>query len=389
MKNPRILLSLILIVVAVTALFVSYLFKNPPTEEMLKKIPEWLGIRMAIMDIFGVTHLEYYPDGKIRLKGIYKESPVSYYPLFKEGFSQSPDSFFQARVKNGTGASLEFEISGGDYYLKDIRLYKNNKNWKHFSFDKDFIIKYIRTFGDSEEIKEEKRYPSGNLESIITRKNANMDEEYYSPSGDKVFKLVNGNGYRANWEINKGLLILKKYEKDREVIKTYFFISPFIPLKSFKYLDYKIYCTEDFDDDGNPVFNENKPVETDANGSLFPVFLFKTEDGKKDSIFKMATVKKLQYISNSLEAYHKRYGKYPENLNSILPETGNIVYRFYKEEINNILQDTWKNPFYYHVDREGKSCSFGSFGADGKEGGTDYNADISFSLPADAVDKKN
>lgn len=84
-------------------------------------------------------------------------------------------------------------------------------------------------------------------------------------------------------------------------------------------------------------------------------------------------------IHNALDVYRLDMGEYPENLESLTQNINNhkMWHGPYLKRYNKPLLDPWGNPYQYR--RLGKNFDafeLYSFGSDGKQGGSGYDADI-------------
>lgn len=85
-------------------------------------------------------------------------------------------------------------------------------------------------------------------------------------------------------------------------------------------------------------------------------------------------------IENALEMYRLHNSRYPttdQGLEALVtkPSGGSEVNNWRGPYLRNLPKDPWGNPYVYFNDSG--SPEIISFGADGREGGTDMNADIS------------
>ena len=85
-------------------------------------------------------------------------------------------------------------------------------------------------------------------------------------------------------------------------------------------------------------------------------------------------------LRKALDIYRLDNGKYPdqqEGLNALLvPPQGNTKWHgpYLQKDIPN---DPWEHPYIYRIPGEKSEYDLFSYGADGRPGGTDENADIS------------
>ena len=96
------------------------------------------------------------------------------------------------------------------------------------------------------------------------------------------------------------------------------------------------------------------------------------------------TTPKMHGLSNSLKMFRLDNGVYPstqEGLDALIKNPDSKKYPNYADDayISGIILDGWKRPFRYNSYNNGKSFELISFGADGKYGGEDEDADIIFS----------
>ncbi|PWW01524.1 general secretion pathway protein G [Hoeflea marina] len=93
------------------------------------------------------------------------------------------------------------------------------------------------------------------------------------------------------------------------------------------------------------------------------------------------TVTQIRNLEGALELYYLDNGAYPETsegLSALVkapdkPSNWNGPYLKGSE----VIKDAWGHEFRYELKDNGSTVSILSLGADGKEGGTDTNADIS------------
>lgn len=95
-----------------------------------------------------------------------------------------------------------------------------------------------------------------------------------------------------------------------------------------------------------------------------------------------ATRIQIRSLESALSLYRLHNSRYPtseQGLEALLrqPEVGNIPNNWQGPYItsNSVPRDGWKNPFVYISD--GQDYTIISLGADGEEGGSDLDADIS------------
>ena len=104
--------------------------------------------------------------------------------------------------------------------------------------------------------------------------------------------------------------------------------------------------------------------------------------GEAESAKADATKIQIKSLAAALDLYRLHNSNYPtteQGLAALLkkPELGTIPENWRGPYItsNNVPTDGWKHPFVYVSD--GRTYTITSLGADGVEGGTDLNADIS------------
>lgn len=80
-------------------------------------------------------------------------------------------------------------------------------------------------------------------------------------------------------------------------------------------------------------------------------------------------------IGQYIEQFQLRYNSLPQSLSELSCEGGgvqNCIPLAKKEE----LKDAWNNEFVYSLEEGGRRYKIKSYGADGKEGGDKYDADL-------------
>jgi len=82
-----------------------------------------------------------------------------------------------------------------------------------------------------------------------------------------------------------------------------------------------------------------------------------------------------------MELFHIDVGRYPsstEGLAALVKSPGNITgWNGPYLAKGDVPQDPWGRPYIYQAGQNAGSFEIKSLGADGKEGGTDENADVS------------
>ncbi|HBE01393.1 MAG TPA: type II secretion system protein GspG [Spirochaetia bacterium] len=84
-------------------------------------------------------------------------------------------------------------------------------------------------------------------------------------------------------------------------------------------------------------------------------------------------------IKTALENYYIDCGKYPSDnagLRSLVEDTDNIGIHWNGPYLSRVPKDPWNKEYVYAADTANASYAIKSFGADGKEGGTTVNQDI-------------
>ena len=85
----------------------------------------------------------------------------------------------------------------------------------------------------------------------------------------------------------------------------------------------------------------------------------------------------IKNLETSLDAYRLDVGKYPRSLNALLKNEGNSKLWNGPYIKKSVPQDPWKNSYQYRKPgRHSNDYDLYSFGADGKEGGAEDDADV-------------
>lgn len=89
----------------------------------------------------------------------------------------------------------------------------------------------------------------------------------------------------------------------------------------------------------------------------------------------------IESLVTAMELFHIDVGRYPtsaEGLVALVKSPGNIPgWNGPYLTKGNVPLDPWGRPYLYQAGQNGASFQIRSYGADGKEGGTDENADVS------------
>lgn len=89
----------------------------------------------------------------------------------------------------------------------------------------------------------------------------------------------------------------------------------------------------------------------------------------------------IESLVTAMELFHIDVGRYPttaEGLAALVKSPGNIPgWNGPYLTKGNVPQDPWGRPYVYQAGQNGGAFAIRSLGADGKEGGSDENADIS------------
>lgn len=89
----------------------------------------------------------------------------------------------------------------------------------------------------------------------------------------------------------------------------------------------------------------------------------------------------IESLVTAMELFHIDVGRYPnssEGLAALVKSPGNIPgWNGPYLAKGDVPQDPWGRPYLYQAGQNGNSFEIKSLGADGKEGGTDENADVS------------
>lgn len=80
-------------------------------------------------------------------------------------------------------------------------------------------------------------------------------------------------------------------------------------------------------------------------------------------------------LMNAINMYYTDCGKYPQSLDNLMQQDANCS-NWGPEPYakGSQLKDPWGNPYVYELD--GQTFTLISYGKDGREGGSSYNADI-------------
>ncbi|WP_257976616.1 type II secretion system major pseudopilin GspG, partial [Vibrio parahaemolyticus] len=84
----------------------------------------------------------------------------------------------------------------------------------------------------------------------------------------------------------------------------------------------------------------------------------------------------MQMLATSLDAYRLDVGRYPDNLQELRSSDVRFWDGPYMQK--SIPNDPWGNPYIYKFPGEHNEYDLLSYGADGRSGGEDENADISY-----------
>lgn len=89
----------------------------------------------------------------------------------------------------------------------------------------------------------------------------------------------------------------------------------------------------------------------------------------------------IESLVTAMELFHIDVGRYPsstEGLAALVKSPGNIPgWNGPYLAKGSVPQDPWGHPYIYQAGQNGTSFEIKSLGADGKEGGSDENADVS------------
>lgn len=107
-------------------------------------------------------------------------------------------------------------------------------------------------------------------------------------------------------------------------------------------------------------------------------FLVPRVTGQRDTANVRMTQMKISRVSTALEAFYGDCNQYPSSLEQLLQKPSEDVCEnwgpasYLKD--GKDLKDAWNREFAFEID--GGSYKLKSFGKDGQEGGTEFNADI-------------
>lgn len=103
--------------------------------------------------------------------------------------------------------------------------------------------------------------------------------------------------------------------------------------------------------------------------------------GKLDDAQRKTTKSQLANLSTALDSFRLDFGRYPtteEGLAILSVKSSNLKKWNGPYLSKKLKNDAWDNPYVYKTPgKDGNEYDLLSYGADGKEGGTDKNADIS------------
>jgi general secretion pathway protein G len=89
----------------------------------------------------------------------------------------------------------------------------------------------------------------------------------------------------------------------------------------------------------------------------------------------------IESLVTAMELFHIDVGRYPsstEGLAALVKPPGNVPgWNGPYLSKGNVPQDPWGHPYIYQAGQNSNSFEIKSLGADGKEGGSDENADVS------------
>ena len=90
------------------------------------------------------------------------------------------------------------------------------------------------------------------------------------------------------------------------------------------------------------------------------------------------TVVQMTNLDQAIQHYKVDMSRYPESLQDLMVMPNDVKTDQYRAGgyLKEIPADGWKNSFIYRRLREPKGFEIISYGADGKEGGEGYDADI-------------
>lgn len=88
----------------------------------------------------------------------------------------------------------------------------------------------------------------------------------------------------------------------------------------------------------------------------------------------------IESLVTAMELFHVDVGRYPtsaEGLSALVKSPGNVAgWNGPYLAKGDVPKDPWGKPYVYEAGQSGTSFTIKTLGADGKEGGTDENADI-------------
>ena len=89
----------------------------------------------------------------------------------------------------------------------------------------------------------------------------------------------------------------------------------------------------------------------------------------------LMTEAQIKQVGQYIEQFQLRYNALPQSISDLACQ-GSAVQNCIPLAKSDELKDAWKNDFAYSLGDGGRSYKITSYGADGKEGGTEFNADL-------------
>ncbi len=110
--------------------------------------------------------------------------------------------------------------------------------------------------------------------------------------------------------------------------------------------------------------------------SLLMGFLLKGIWGSSQGAKAKLTEMKMQKLRSSINQFQLMHNKLPQSLNNLTGCDGSSGGACVPVAEKDDLEDAWATPFIFQVDGSGRNYKIKSYGADGKDGGSDTNSDI-------------
>lgn len=89
----------------------------------------------------------------------------------------------------------------------------------------------------------------------------------------------------------------------------------------------------------------------------------------------LMTEAQIKQVGQYIEQFQLRYNTLPQSLGELSCQGGNVENCIPLAKADE-LKDAWRNDFNYTVEDGGRKYKIKSFGADGREGGSEYDGDL-------------